>query len=402
MPLILAIEPDRRQANQLNAMVRGRLHAELVLAGTAEDALAALGDRVPDLILTSALLSPKDECALADRLRVLDGAAAHVQTLTIPVLAPPRLRADRSRGMLAALLREPPQPPVGDGCDPAVFAEQCAAYLERTATERAKQLDAVVEQVIDEPCAPVEAVAAPPVAIPAPEPELVAELEAAAAPAFEPEIAPAFERDLLPAFEVVEVDEEDAAVGEQTDDTIELDLSSLLDEGVIDGISIGAIAEVAEVRQGDEVAEVAAPADVAAAAEVAALAEFAAELAEFVELADEDPVTHREAAHAEERATPIDDEPEAEPWTAAPLGARQLWPPMEGVAIETPPLPVEAPRAATPVAAEPIHQRSPRSRNKPVQDEWGFFDPNQCGFAALLAKLDEITDGEDAQVERPA
>ena len=27
----------------------------------------------------------------------------------------------------------------------------------------------------------------------------------------------------------------------------------------------------------------------------------------------------------------------------------------------------------------------------PVQDEWGFFDPNQCGFNALLAKLQEIT-----------
>ena len=31
----------------------------------------------------------------------------------------------------------------------------------------------------------------------------------------------------------------------------------------------------------------------------------------------------------------------------------------------------------------------------PVQDEWGFFDPQQCGFAALLAKLDEITENEE-------
>ena len=22
---------------------------------------------------------------------------------------------------------------------------------------------------------------------------------------------------------------------------------------------------------------------------------------------------------------------------------------------------------------------------KPIQDEWGFFDPEQCGFAALLS-----------------
>jgi hypothetical protein len=40
----------------------------------------------------------------------------------------------------------------------------------------------------------------------------------------------------------------------------------------------------------------------------------------------------------------------------------------------------------------------PRKRAKavkPVQDEWGFFDPEQCGFAALLAKLDEITQVND-------
>src|SRR5688572_14657942 len=76
MPLILAIEPDRQQANELAAIVRGRLRAELILADTAEPALVALGDRVPDLILTSALLSTKDEAVLAERLRMLDAAAA--------------------------------------------------------------------------------------------------------------------------------------------------------------------------------------------------------------------------------------------------------------------------------------------------------------------------------------
>jgi hypothetical protein len=29
---------------------------------------------------------------------------------------------------------------------------------------------------------------------------------------------------------------------------------------------------------------------------------------------------------------------------------------------------------------------------KPVQDEWGFFDPERCGFSTLLAKLEEITE----------
>jgi hypothetical protein len=37
-------------------------------------------------------------------------------------------------------------------------------------------------------------------------------------------------------------------------------------------------------------------------------------------------------------------------------------------------------------------------KGKPIQDEWGFFDPEQCGFAALLAKLDEITE-EDPEFD---
>jgi hypothetical protein len=38
----------------------------------------------------------------------------------------------------------------------------------------------------------------------------------------------------------------------------------------------------------------------------------------------------------------------------------------------------------------------------PLQDEWGFFDPEQCGFAALLTKLDAISDPEDAPSKKPA
>jgi len=143
MPLILAIEPDRRQANQLNAVVRGRLHAELVLADSAERALADLGNRIPDLILTSALLSPKDETALGERLRALDGLAAHVQTLTIPVLAMGKSRADGGGrlGVLSALRRDRTSTAVSQGCDPAVFAEQCRGYLDRAAAECERQVE---------------------------------------------------------------------------------------------------------------------------------------------------------------------------------------------------------------------------------------------------------------------
>jgi hypothetical protein len=137
MPLILAIEPDRRQANQLRSMVRARLEAELILADTAERALAALGDRVPDLILTSALLSPKDEIALDARLRSLGGSASHLQTLTIPMFA--AAQQAKGGGMLSALRGGRSSTAHPEGCDPAVFAEQCAEYLERVRAERVRQ-----------------------------------------------------------------------------------------------------------------------------------------------------------------------------------------------------------------------------------------------------------------------
>ncbi|HEX7138481.1 MAG TPA: hypothetical protein VF219_11565 [Vicinamibacterales bacterium] len=172
MPLILAIEPDRRQASQLTAMVRGRLHAELVLGESAERALAALGQRVPDLILTSALLSPKDENALGERLRALDGAAAHVQTLTIPVLASSSGRgSNRAGGVLSALRRDRGKSVsvTADGCDPAVFAEQCKEYLERAETERialaekatAAALDAQADAFVEPSPPPQQSVVRP-------------------------------------------------------------------------------------------------------------------------------------------------------------------------------------------------------------------------------------------------
>jgi len=36
-----------------------------------------------------------------------------------------------------------------------------------------------------------------------------------------------------------------------------------------------------------------------------------------------------------------------------------------------------------------------RRRRSPVQDEWGFFDPDRAGFSALLQKLEEITDQDE-------
>ncbi len=138
MPIILAIEPDRRQAAHLTGIVRQRVSAELILADTTEGALDAIGNRIPDLVLVPALLSPQDDAALAAALRVI-AAAAHVRTLTIPVLSNGTGRRTSRSGMLAKWMRGREEEDVPDGCDPAVFAEQINAYLKEAAAEREQQ-----------------------------------------------------------------------------------------------------------------------------------------------------------------------------------------------------------------------------------------------------------------------
>jgi hypothetical protein len=49
-------------------------------------------------------------------------------------------------------------------------------------------------------------------------------------------------------------------------------------------------------------------------------------------------------------------------------------------------------------APQPPHTRT--ANGSPVQDEWGIFDPNQCGFSALVDKLDEVADPHDGP-DRP-
>ena len=47
-------------------------------------------------------------------------------------------------------------------------------------------------------------------------------------------------------------------------------------------------------------------------------------------------------------------------------------------------------------------KRKRPAKASPAQDEWGFFDPDQCGFAALIEKLEEIKDKDDTPAPRGA
>lgn len=133
MPLVIAVEPDARQAAILQRVVRHRAEAEIVLAETKDAAIEALHARMPDLILVSALLSPRDEADLAEHLRGLD-EAEHLQTLTIPLLAGSATPASGKKKRLLGKLRgrrSTGGPAVDEsaGCDPAHFADEVRGYL---------------------------------------------------------------------------------------------------------------------------------------------------------------------------------------------------------------------------------------------------------------------------------
>jgi hypothetical protein len=128
MPFVIAIESDRQQAAELAQVVRQRVGAELLLAGSLDEALSALRSRVPDVMLIPALLTSKEDAALTETLREVAGP------LAVPILITPTLAVTRrsfvSGGGWPWSRKDQSEE---DGCDPAVFAEQLTTYLAQSA-----------------------------------------------------------------------------------------------------------------------------------------------------------------------------------------------------------------------------------------------------------------------------
>src|SRR3954468_8023516 len=124
--LVLAVEPDQRQAALLTRVIGHRVRAELIVVDSRDAAIAALSARVPDVILLTALLSPRDEDEMVAHLRTLSGAE-HVQTHTIPQLASPgesSVTPAGTGGLLAKFRRRKETAEPITGCDPRMFADE--------------------------------------------------------------------------------------------------------------------------------------------------------------------------------------------------------------------------------------------------------------------------------------
>jgi hypothetical protein len=324
MSIILAIEPDRRRASQLTGMARAHLRAELLVAPTAAQAVEMLDGRVPDVLLTAPLLPSHEEAAMADHLRQLGPAAAHVQTLTIPLLAG---AADRDRPVLSAFRRDRggrnrnrTEP---EGCDPAVFAEQITEYL-REAQERR-----------DTPAPPPRPAQAPAGNIS--QGSRLATTKSGKSERLARLLA--------------------AAVEETPDDFQEF----LLPPAPATPFVPAADEPVSNLFRRD----------VPDADDVAPDIKLSRSSNSFT--SDDVPTYERDA-------TVIDD-------AKVKLVTFTLGGDEGKTADLEPPLNVAGSRVA------PRKRRRAR-RAQSAGDEWGFFDPNQCGFPALIAKLDEIASRE--------
>lgn len=104
MNRILAVEPDADRGALLRHLVQESLNTDVVLATSADDAIAAMTAEPPDLILTSMLLPASDDQYLLAYLRATP-SLDHLPVLTVPAVVEARATEARSRGLISRLLR---------------------------------------------------------------------------------------------------------------------------------------------------------------------------------------------------------------------------------------------------------------------------------------------------------
>jgi len=426
MSLIVAIEPDRRQASRVAALARARLKAELLVADSTEQAVALLGGRVPELVLTSLLLSTKDEAAL----RELHNLGPHVQTLTIPVLAGGTTRSASRTGLLKRLpwSREDDDASV-DGCAPDVFASQIEEYLERARLEREDLAEPQAERVAASAAPDVDATV----------PEETPEVDQLDPLEF---IGHASSEHALPPFEPMALEPSEPLALLQPLERLEL-LEPFEPLAALEPL------EPLELLEPREPEEPFAPGEPFALGEPIGglnalnlewneipldddpptldFLDTAMDLQEFVQELERAAARQVDAERSQVETTLLEADSELavavarnEPRFAdsVPLTRIASWPALEGelATEDARPEPVESatllvtedepssdtepdsdlwmPLAATAPPLWPRLDAAVAARRRPeraIQDEWGLFDPARCGFSALLEKLDAMS-----------
>ncbi|MBI3263035.1 MAG: hypothetical protein HYZ58_07780 [Acidobacteria bacterium] len=405
MSRLLAVEPDSKQSAILKDIARRQPGVALVIVRSKDEAVAAIRERLPDLILMSALVPPRDEAELNDHLRGVAGAE-HVQTVSIPLLAhsAPKRATD---GRFDTFRRKGAKKKTSAacGCDPSIFGAEIAAYLKQAADRRpAPQADEEITPAIGpapllttEASAPVPLLAATCDVEDVPggieEATSVAVVEETATPVVDEEAAPPIP--LLEATCRIEhppaiVDEIFRAMVEETPLPLACLAGVLAPVGVPEDVRVesapairrnGVEAFFSDWRGADPKGPRRGP-----------LPPVSSSHAERLELWHSLPLLIHVAPSLqgpEVRERPIVGAPVAEHDVEAPqlLGA---------TTIASPP----------PAVPEPV-EPAPAVVATSVPDEWGFYNPSSCGFEALFEKLESLDRVEKRRnpspspVERP-
>ncbi|HET7219583.1 MAG TPA: hypothetical protein VFJ02_16115, partial [Vicinamibacterales bacterium] len=130
MAHIIAIEADHKRRRLLATLIREYVQAEVKVVDSVAAALDLMRQKLPDLVLTPALLAPKDSADLIAYVKEVD--APYVQLVTLPALDmladAPQEQTGRLRALLPGFRRRPA--PVAPQYDRAMVGAQIADALE--------------------------------------------------------------------------------------------------------------------------------------------------------------------------------------------------------------------------------------------------------------------------------
>ena len=405
MQLILAIDSDPRRAEQLATLVHARLTVDLVQATSAGEGLQALQDRIPDLILTAPLLSPFDDGVLDEYLRDLGAAGAHVQTVRIPVLSAGHKKKALAKRLFLLGRPKATSAATPDGCDPKVFADEIAAYLSRAAAAR-ESVAAVVEALSPRQEAPPSPEPARPVVghsmpmSPAVIEEFTDAIELADTAVTERQYAESAEAPYVEASRPLYIEASEPPYIEDPEPYVPyVRGADLTHEQSTESTPL----EANDVPQFDESGD-----------REPAMVETLRDEASQVTMPEphgkgRDGSATFEAALAAIRAAWAKPDASVTAESASVVAAPQrstartevnLTGTIERLADRT------GDRDNSNVSAQAVGSSAPTlpmqselqepkaSERPPIQDEWGIFDPDQCGFPAVAERLDEIAESK--------
>ena len=134
---VLLVEPDEGRAQRLTRILADHVSAELRVVSSAADAVVAMRECLPDLVLTTAFLSPPEETLIRTHLRQVRGAA-HVQVVTVPPFITGEGSSEGSpRKVLTFLGRRT----ITSGCGTETVIDDITAYLEQSRLLRHRSVD---------------------------------------------------------------------------------------------------------------------------------------------------------------------------------------------------------------------------------------------------------------------